>query len=73
MNDKLKAKFEKLAGSLKFALVTIVFLSAVVESIINGTFTIGLMVDQAQIWATAVAGIGILDGLAERIGGKKKE
>lgn len=72
MNDKLMKKLVALKGSLKFALVTVIYLSSVVEGLVAGSMTLPLIVDLTQTWIAAVTGIGIIDGIAERLGGKKK-
>lgn len=67
MVDKLKA----ILGSVRFWIVTLTAVLAVLEAIVGGTLTMQLVFDTAQIWLAAVVGIGTLDSVAERIGGKK--
>lgn len=73
MEKTIGEKVKGLFGSLKFWLATTVFISAVLEALINGTFSIGYLFDIGQVWLGAVTAIGVLDGATERLGGSKKK
>lgn len=66
----LKEKVAGLFGSLKFWIATLTMATMVLESIAGGTFTLQIFVDSVQTWLVAVFGVGVLDGIAERIGKK---
>lgn len=69
LGEKLKALF----GSLKFWLATSVFITAVLDALVGGTLSLALIFDLGQTWLAVVAGIGVLDGVTERIGGSKRK
>ena len=68
LGEKLKALF----GSLKFWLATSVFITAVLEALVSGAFTLPYLFDIGQTWLAVVTGIGIFDGGMERLGGSKR-
>ncbi len=67
--EKVKALF----GSLKFWLATSVFITGLLGALVDGTFTVAFLINIGQTWLAVVAGIGVLDGITERIGGSKRK
>ena len=63
MGDKLKA----VLGSLRFWLITITAALAIAEILWGGTEVIRIL----EAWLITVVGIGTLDSVAMKIGGKK--
>lgn len=66
----LKEKIVGLFGSLKFWIATLAMVTMLLEAVANGTFTLQILTDLVQTWLIAVFGVGVLDGVAERIGKK---
>ena len=65
MKEKIKALF----SSLKFWIVTLTFVTFVLESIVEGNYN--AIFDSVQVYLATVATIGALDGIAERVGARK--
>lgn len=70
MFDKIKA----ILGSVRFWIVTLTAVVAVLEALTAGTLTLEYVFNTVQVWLVAVVGIGTLDSVATKFstGAKKK-
>lgn len=68
MDKKLKALF----SSVRFWIVTLTAAVAVLENYVQSG-AIDAYFDIVKVWLGTVAGIGTLDSVAEKFGGKKAE
>ena len=71
MNMLNKAKM--ILGSLRFWIVTLTAVTAVLEAIVGGTFTIEFVFNTVQVWLAAVVTIGTLDSVATKFGAASKK
>lgn len=68
MVKKLKA----ILGSVRFWIVTLTAVIAVLELAVSGTFSLAEVMGIVQVWLGVVAGIGTLDSVGKSFAGKKK-
>lgn len=65
----MQTKLRNLLGSLRFWIVTVVAILAVLQSAeANGAFVLIDVLETAQVWLIAVVGIGTLDSVATKFG-----
>lgn len=65
----MKNKIKMIAGSIRFWIITLTGVIAILEGIaITGGFDILATIDVIKIWLVAVAGLGTLDSVASKIG-----
>lgn len=69
MIDKLKA----ILGSVRFWIVTLTAVLALLQAVANGSFTLDVAFNTAQVWLAAVVGIGTLDSVAVKFGTATKK
>lgn len=59
-------KIKKLVGSIRFWIVTLTFITSILQAIASGSFDINFLFEAVKIYLIAVAGIGTLDSIAEK-------
>jgi len=69
MLDKIK----KVVGSLRFWILTLTAITAVITGIEKSGFNLVSLLDTIQVWLLAVAGLGTLDSIAQNISGTKEQ
>lgn len=67
----LKEKVLALFGSLKFWIATLTMVTMLLEAFAGGTLTMQVFVNVIQTWLVAVFGVGVVDSIAEKIGGSR--
>lgn len=72
-NKNITQKLFALFGSLKFWAVTFVQVGALLQAKLNGTLDIYLFISIVQTWCMGVGLVGLVDGVAERLAGKKNK
>lgn len=68
----LLTKIKSLLGSLRFWIVTLTYIVAILSAIAAGGLTLEVFFKITQIWLGAVVGIGTLDSISEKLGAAKK-
>ena len=64
----MKSKLKELGGSLRFWIVTSIWVTTLLESVASGDY--GSIVNHTQVYFGAVVGIGTLDSVAKKFGNK---
>lgn len=71
MSNPVFIKAKVLFGSLRFWLVTSVFVTAILQGIASGSTEPDYYFNAVKVWLTAVVGIGTLDSVAQKYGAAK--
>ena len=61
-------KIKEILGSIRFWIVTLTAILALLQALSNGTLSADIIFDTLQIWLATVVGIGTLDSVATRFG-----
>lgn len=67
------SKIKELIGSLRFWIVTLTAVLAVLQQVAGGTVDIVSVIDILQTWLGVVVGIGTLDSVALKLGAAFKK
>jgi len=70
-SNTFTAKIKALFGSVRFWVVTLTAIVAILESQVGGTDIAGIL-EIVKIYLITVAGIGTVDSVARKIGGESK-
>jgi len=65
----LLAKIKNLLGSIRFWIVTLTYVIAILSALAAGALTIDVFFRATEIWLGAIVAIGTVDKVAEKIGG----
>jgi len=65
------AKAKAITGSIRFWIVSLTAITAVLESIAAGTFTLAILFDTLKIYLGAVVLLGSVDSVATKYGAAK--